>query len=177
MESLYAIKHGKSLVLSEQQIVDCDTVSMGCGGGWMDNAFQYIQTFGGLETEADYPYKARDQTCKNDKSKAKLQVTGHHSISKNEDDILKAVFENGPLSVAINATPFQYYTGGIITEPCSAALNHGVVIVGYGSEGGVDYWIIRNSWGASWGEQGYARMIRGKGECGINTTVSTAVVA
>jgi len=177
MESLYAIKHGKSLILSEQQIVDCDKVSIGCGGGWMDNAFKYIQTFGGLESEQDYPYEAKTQTCRNDISKAQLQVTGHHSISKNEEDIKKAVFENGPLSVAINAKPFHYYTGGIITEPCAAALNHGVVIVGYGSEEGVDFWIIRNSWGGNWGEKGYARMIRGKGECGINTTVSTAEVA
>jgi len=91
------------------------------------------------------------------------------------------LYTNGPLAIAINADPFQYYIGGIIDEDewsCDPeGLNHGVVLVGYGSEDGLDYWIIRNSWGDYWGEDGYVRVARGKGTCGVNTYVTTAVLA
>jgi C1A family cysteine protease len=185
---LYAIKTGKSLVLSEQQLVDCDRdEDQGCNGGLMDNAFGYFVKAGGVEQSKDYPYKARDQTCKFDKTKTVVQLSGFKDIAQDEAEIQKALSTVGPLAVAINAEPLQFYDSGIYDgdeSDCDPdGLNHGVVIVGYGVEKGKNYWIVRNSWGASWGEQGYFRFIRtkttgkGKGTCGINTNVSTAILA
>jgi C1A family cysteine protease len=187
IEPLYAIKSGKLLNLYEQQLVDCDRdEDQGCNGGLMDNAFAYLVSAGGAEQSKDYPYKARDQTCKFDKTKSVVQLSGFKDIAQDEAEIEKALTQVGPLSVAINAEPLQWYDSGIYDgddyECDPDGLNHGVVIVGYGVEKGVKYWIVRNSWSASWGEKGYFRFARksdakGKGTCGINTNVSTAVLA
>jgi len=180
IESLYAIKNKNIITLSEQQLVDCDKVDAGCQGGWMDNAFDFLTKNGGVMGDVDYAYKAVKSTCTFNQSKVKVQLNGFKDIDSNEETIKKVVFENGPLSVAVNATPFQFYTGGILTptvQSCNPQqLNHGVVIVGYGSENGKNFWIIRNSWGAKWGEQGYIRLARGIGACGVNTHVSTSVL-
>lgn len=178
LEGLNAIKSGKMTTFSEQQLVDCDTVDQGCNGGLMDNAFQYIQQAGGIETEADYSYTGRGGKCQFDESKSALKVVGFQDISSNEDEIARVLHENGPLSVAVNATPFQFYTGGILKgnkRTCNPRmLNHGVTLVGYGEEDGTKFWIIKNSWGTGWGEEGYIRLERGCGACGVNTNVSTA---
>ena len=183
IEGQYAINENKSLQFSEQQLVDCDTKSEGCGGGFMANAFEYLIGAGGVMSEDDYAYKAEDRQCKFDKTKVKAKLKGFNQIAKDELQMKQALFENGPLSVAVNATRFHFYTVGILDLTEAAcdqsyeALNHGVVIVGYGTENGKDFWIIKNSWGPSFGENGYVRLSRNKNTCGISNDVSTAVLA
>jgi len=180
LEGLNYIATKKMVQYSEQQLVDCDDQGdQGCNGGLMENAFKYIQKAGGIQTSADYKYTGRDGTCKFKKDKAALKVTGFaFAKSQDEEEIKEFLFTTGPLAIALNADPLQFYSGGIIDEDESSCdpqgLNHGVTLVGYGSENGKDYWIVKNSWGAGWGEQGFFKMARGKGTCGINTYVVSA---
>jgi C1A family cysteine protease len=180
VESAYAIKSQNLLSLSEQQLVDCDTVNEGCNGGLMQIAFNYIKD-NGIEKSDDYPYKAKDGNCKYDAKKVAVKITGFQDISQNEQEIAEALFNIGPLSVAVNANPFQTYQHGILTptkKNCNPHdLDHGVTLVGYGEENGKKYWIIKNSWGQGWGEEGYIRLARGIGACGVNTAVSTSIGA
>ena len=181
IEALNAMKTEEYVALSEQQLVDCDTeYDQGCNGGLMEYAFAYLVEKGCM-TEKDYPYVGYDDTCHYDESKVFLRIDSWLMLdTQDENEIKEFLYTNGPLAIAINADPFQYYTGGIIDEDewsCDPeGLNHGVVLVGYGNESGVDYWIIRNSWGDYWGEDGYVRVARGKGTCGVNTYVTTAVL-
>ena len=181
IEALNTMKTKEYVALSEQQLVDCDTeYDQGCNGGLMEYAFAYLVEKGCM-TEKDYPYVGYDDTCHYDESKVFLRIDSWLMLdTQDENEIKEFLYTNGPLAIAINADPFQYYTGGIIDEDewsCDPeGLNHGVVLVGYGNESGVDYWIIRNSWGDYWGEDGYVRVARGKGTCGVNTYVTTAVL-
>jgi C1A family cysteine protease len=183
LEGIYQIKHGQFKQFSEQQIVDCDKKDSACGGGWMEWGMQYIQQAGGIETTQDYPYKGVQQTCKFDKTKIAAVVTGNHFVAKTKDEkeMKEMLFSNGPLSVAINANPlFSYRTGIVDLTPsqCNpAGLNHGVTLVGYGTENGKDYWVLKNSWNSNWGEKGFFRYARGKGTCGVNAYVITAEIA
>lgn len=132
----------------------------------------------GLEKESAYPYTAADGTCTKVSSQYKAFITAWHQISTDETQIAAAVQQYVPLSIGINANTFQFYSGGV-ANPSKAlcnpsALDHGVAIVGFGTADGQDYWTIRNSWGSSWGESGYIRMVRGTGACGLNTDVTTA---
>lgn len=179
LEGLNYIKNKNFIQLSEQQLVDCDKVDEGCNGGLMENAFQYLKENGGIELSKDYPYKGYKQKCKFDKSKSAMKVTGFHFAPSEDEEVIKQMlYTTGPLAVALNADVLQYYNDGIIdydANDCDPqGLNHGVAIVGYGSKNGNDYWIVKNSWGKSWGEKGYFRIARGKGTCGINTHVVTA---
>jgi len=179
MEGQHARKNNL-LSLSEQQLVDCSGQfgNMGCNGGLMDNAFKYIQHIGGLEEEKNYRYTARDGRCKFDKSEAEVTCTGYTDIpSQNEDALKTASATVGPISVAIDAghRSFQAYQSGVYYEgACSTQqLDHGVLVVGYGTENGKDYWLGKNSWAASWGEQGYIKMTRNRNNnCGIATDAS-----
>jgi len=139
----------------------------------MDNAFGWIKSNGGLCTEDDYPYTSgsgSSGSCKTSCSKA-ATLTGWSDVKQGDEDALKSAVEKGPVSVAIEAdqSVFQLYSGGVFTsaEQCGTQLDHGVLVVGYGTDGGNDYWKVKNSWGASWGEEGYIRMIRDKDCCGI----------
>lgn len=168
-EGAWAIS-GKGLVsLSEQQLVDCSGSygNNGCNGGDMDAAFQYIEA-NGLCTEASYPYKAAQGTCK--KCSAVAHLNGYIDIS-DETGILSEL-QKGPVSIGLEAdqSVFQFYSGGVLDDSsCGTQLDHGVLIVGYGTDGstGKDYWIVKNSWGSDWGENGYIRIVRNKGMCGI----------
>merc|ERR1712083_945004 len=125
-----------------------------------------------------YPYKGDDGTCQARSSAEKAFITGYQLISKDEDQIAAALMKYGPLAIGINAGPMQWYGGGI-ANPWSflcnpKSLDHGVAIVGFGTQGSEKFWIIRNSWGVGWGEKGYYRIIRGVGKCGLNTMVTTA---
>jgi hypothetical protein len=161
--------------LSEQQLVDCDkNGDMGCSGGLPTNAFGWMKKGHALTDDTSYPYKARGQTCKSSGMKDVTKIKGYSMISKNEDQIAAALATYGPLSIGIDASKFNSYRSGVMTGSCGTRLDHGVAIVGYGVLSGTQYWEIRNSWGKSWGESGYIRIIRGKGECGLNTDVSTA---
>lgn len=175
------VTNKKLLSLSEQELVDCDkaTGDVGCGGGLPSNAYKdMIKNKIGLETESAYPYVARDDKCKAQASSEVAFISGYLAISTDEVQIAASLQKYGPLAIGINAGPMQLYFGGV-AHPwkifCNPKkLDHGVAIVGFGVDGGKKYWTIRNSWGPSWGEKGYYRIVRGAGACGLNTMVTTA---
>ena len=184
VESAWAIKNGKLYNLAEQEIVDCDKVDSGCGGGLMDNVFQWVKENGGLVETKNYAYRAQEGKCSLDKSQAVVQVSGFVDVpAKNNQALLEAV-NMGPVSVAINAESyqFQFYKDGVFDfKNCpsdDSDLDHGVGVVGYGSQNGKDYWIVRNSWGQTWGKSGYILMARGDkvNQCGILDLASYPVV-
>ena len=170
------MKTGTLISLAEQELVDCDTkgVDQGCEGGLMDDAFKFIIKNGGLTTEAQYPYKGADGTC-NAKAAANhaATITGYEDVPANNEQALKNAVANQPVSVAIDASgsDFQFYKSGVFTGSCGTELDHGVTAVGYGVSDGTKYWLVKNSWGTEWGEEGYIRMQRdvaaAEGLCGI----------
>jgi len=185
LEGQHMRSTGTLTSLSEQNLVDCARldVSHGCEGGLMDDAFTYIKNNNGIDTEASYPYHARDQKCMFKTSNVGATDTGYTDIPEGDEEALKkAVATVGPIAVAIDAghSSFQMYQAGVYDEPeCSTTdLDHGVLVVGYGTdpEGG-DYWIVKNSWGTRWGSEGYILMSRNKdNQCGIATAASYPLV-
>jgi len=172
LEGQWEIATGSLQSISEQQLVDCSKNggNAGCNGGLMDNSFEWYQTKAAA-TEGSYPYTGRDGSCKSSGWTTAVPeggVTGHKDIS-NENALLDAVTNVGPISVAIEAdqSSFQGYSGGVLTGNCGTNLDHGVLAVGFGTESGTDYWKVKNSWGASWGMNGYILIERGDNKCGI----------
>ncbi|XP_053365291.1 procathepsin L-like [Clarias gariepinus] len=178
-------KTGKLVLLSEQQLVDCSTQSgnKGCKGGQMNLAFNYVKENNGLATEESYPYEATDGECRFNSATVGATCTGYVDINSSDENALQeAVATIGPISAAIDAnhTSIYLYESGVYDEPeCSRiCLSHGVLIVGYGTENGTDYWLIKNSWGTDWGEKGYIKMSKNKdNQCGIATAASYPLVA
>jgi len=167
-------KTGTLKSFSEQQLVACSTQNNGCNGGLMDYAFQYIKT-NPLELEASYPYTSgagRRGTCSYSKSKGVGTVSGFQDVSQGSLSQMKAALGKGPVSVAIEADQmaFQAYTSGVITTGCGSQLDHGVLAVGYGTLSGQEFILVKNSWGASWGDQGYVRIA--PTQCGILNAAS-----
>ncbi|CAI9753725.1 unnamed protein product [Fraxinus pennsylvanica] len=191
LEGANFLATGKLVSLSEQQLVDCDhecdpdepgSCDSGCNGGLMNSAFEYTLKAGGLMREEDYPYTGTDRgTCKFDKKKVAAKVANFSAVSLDEDQIAANLVKYGPLAVAINAVYMQTYVGGVSCPLiCSKRLDHGVLLVGYGSAGYAPirmkekpYWIIKNSWGENWGEKGYYKICRGRNICGVDSMVST----
>jgi len=171
VEGIVQIKHGHLTSLSEQQLMDCSVSygNHGCQGGLMDNAFKYVQA-NGLCTEAAYPYTAKDGTCKSSSCTASTdsKITGYKDVTHTEN-ALGAAVDGQPVSIAIEAdqSGFQLYKSGVFCGVCGTNLDHGVLAVGYGTEGTSDYWKIKNSWGVSWGEKGYIRVCRNSDKCGL----------
>lgn len=171
MEGQHFRVTGKLIPLSEQQLVDCCAANAGCNGGWMDNAFDYVKTNGGIDTETYYPYQAHETgrcTFNPDPADLGSKCGGFVDVfPRSDEDALKsATAKMGPISVAIDAAhqSFQLYRGGVYEEPaCSNKdTDHAVLVVGYGTENGQDYWLVKNSWGTTWGDQGYIKMARNK---------------
>ncbi len=181
VEGVHAIKTGKLVSLSEQQLVDCSGSygNQGCNGGLMDSAFKYIIQNNGICAEEAYPYTARDGSCHSSSCSAAAKISGFYDVPTNNADALKAAVAQQPVAVAIEAdkTCFQFYSSGVLTCNCGTSLNHGVLAVGYGTEGGNDFWKVKNSWGESWGMNGYIKLLRGAsagsaGMCGIQMAAS-----
>merc|ERR1712224_1121786 len=145
---------------------------MGCNGGLMDNAFKYIET-APLELESEYPYTARDGTCHYVSSKGSGKVMSYNDVQTGSPSQLKAALNKQPVAIAIEAdqSAFQFYTSGVITRGCGKQLDHGVLAVGYGTLNGEGYFLVKNSWGPSWGDQGYVK-IGVENTCGINSQPS-----
>ncbi|PUZ59370.1 hypothetical protein GQ55_4G035600 [Panicum hallii var. hallii] len=182
MEGINKIVTGNLVSLSEQELIDCDSQDSGCNGGDMGNAFQFVINNGGIDTEADYPFIGKDGTCDAIRENKKVvSIDSYEMVPPNNEKALQKAVANQPVSVAINANSpaFQHYTSGIFNGVCGLQLDHGVTAVGYGSEGGRDFWIVKNSWGPEWGEGGYIRMARNvflpTGKCGIAMDASYPV--
>jgi len=177
-------KTGNLTSLSEQNLIDCSGKygNEGCNGGLMDQAFQYIKDNKGIDTEDTYPYEAEDDVCRyNPKNRGAVDSGFVDIPSGNEAKLMAAVATVGPVSIAIDASheSFQFYSKGVYNEPeCSSDdLDHGVLVVGYGTEKGKDYWIVNNSWSEKWGDNGFIRMVRNrKNQCGVATAASYPIV-
>ncbi|KAH8236958.1 hypothetical protein KR038_001106, partial [Drosophila bunnanda] len=184
VEGQHFRKTGKLVSLSEQNLVDCSGSyhNNGCSGGFMTNAYKYIRDNGGIDTEESYPYKAVNGKCKFNRATIGATITGFVELPVgDEKKLAEAVATVGPVSVGIHVVPasFQHYHSGVYIEPkCNPKLiNHGVLAVGYGSEGGRDFWLVKNSWGGSWGDKGYIKMLRnGNNQCGISSLASYPTV-
>lgn len=188
IEGINAIQTGKLTSLSEQQLVSCDkSKDMGCGGGLMDFAYDYVVKNGGIDTEDDYGYWAWDLPCQRRREHDRPAVTidGHEDVPENDHDALKKAVANQPVSVGICASQaLQFYSSGIVTDKsCCQQLNHGVLVVGYKdaneSNDQQGSWIVKNSWGSGWGESGFFRLSQESskpaGACGIYQAASYPV--
>lgn len=181
LESAYALKKGELPILAPQELVDCEKTSLGCSGGYPDHALQYIIDHG-LELEKDYPYRAANGQCKSKDTQYKLDQC--FDVPPNDEKALQEAVALSPLVVLIEADQrvFQFYQSGIITaKSCGQNIDHAVQLVGYGTENGQDYWLVRNSWGPSWGDHGYVKLERNSGvrggTCGVLSGPSGFVVA
>ena len=190
LEGAYEIKYGDLLSFSEQNFVDCDNrknggKDHGCNGGLMDNAFDWAHKNGGVCTEADYPYTSGTTktagTCVQDTCTkvSKVAPASHTDVQKNSDSAMMSALAQQPVSIAIEADQkdFQLYQSGVFTAACGTQLDHGVLAVGYGSLDGTDYYKVKNSWGPSWGDEGYILLARGAGvqsagQCGMLSSAS-----
>jgi len=166
VESAWAIKHNVVYNLSQQELIDCSTDygNKGCGGGSMDLGFKYIID-NGLCTNLSYPYQAMNQKCQKDQCSSVVNISNYGDLKPNDELNLKKGVAQQPVSVAIQANKrsFQLYQSGIYSDlDCGTQLDHGVLLVGYGFDFETDtpYWIIKNSWGEEWGENGYIRIQR-----------------
>nr|XP_027191397.1 senescence-specific cysteine protease SAG39-like isoform X2 [Cicer arietinum] len=184
-ESIHQIRGGELVSLSEQELIDCvKGNSSGCSGGYMEDAFEFIEKKGGIASEAQYPYKEADRSCKVKKEAKHVAavIKRYEKVPSNSEKALVKAVANQPVSVYVDGggSGFQFYSGGIFTGKCGTDTDHAVTVVGYGvSHDGMKYWIVKNSWGNDWGEKGYMRLKRDigskKGLCGIATNPSYPV--
>ena len=192
LEGIYSIQTGKLVSFSEQQLVDCDNFKHGgkdhgCNGGLMDNAFSWIQKNGGLCSEETYPYISQTgetQSCQTTCSLVpKSQIQSWVDVQPTDQALMTAIAQQ-PVSIAIEADQrdFQLYESGVFTGKCGTTLDHGVLVVGYGTENTQDYYLVKNSWGTTWGDEGYIKLGRGpqynngQGQCGILLEASYPVL-
>uniref|UniRef100_A0A4X2L6D4 Cathepsin S n=1 Tax=Vombatus ursinus TaxID=29139 RepID=A0A4X2L6D4_VOMUR len=175
LEAQLKLKTGKLVSLSAQNLVDCSTEkyeNRGCNGGFMTRAFQYIIDNNGIDSDASYPYKAMDGKCQYNPANRAATCSQYTELPYGSEEALKeAVANKGPVSVAVDATlaSFFLYRSGVYYDPaCTQKVNHGVLVIGYGNLEGKDYWLVKNSWGLNFGDKGYIRIARNRGNhCGI----------
>ena len=170
VESAIAKRSGVYHPLSEQELVDCDTKNSGCDGGFVAWAYEFVSAKGLVNSSA-YPYTAVQKACSAKITSTAAKVRGYVEIpAGNEGAMKEAVASAGVISVAIDASTqgFQFYSSGVFSDrKCTDELNHAVNVVGYGTLRGQSYWLVRNSWSATWGMDGYILMARNKNMCGI----------
>lgn len=196
IESRCAIATGEFHSLSEQELVDCDTQDSGCNGGLMDYGFEFAERNGGLCEESAYPYTSgttkRRGTCEDSSCTKYCQPSSYVDVTSDNQDDFEAALCQGPVSIAIEAdqSAFQLYSSGVLTGSCGSNLDHGVLAVGFGTDSQYgDYWKVKNSWGSSWGENGYIRLCRNcnmncrgiftqkcSGQCGLMQQASYPVI-
>ena len=186
VEGITQIKTGNLISLSEQQLVDCSVEgNQGCNGGLMDNAFKYIIQNQGLTSEENYPYQGMDGNCDQEKaSNSAAKISDFKDVPSNNEEALRQAVATQPVSVAIDGSSrvFKYHSSGVFSGECGTNLNHAVTAVGYGTDDdGTPYWLIKNSWGTNWGENGYMKILRDieapEGLCGLAMKPSYPVTA
>lgn len=199
VESANAVAGKGMHILAPQQVVDCDTTDSACNGGIPKQGLAYVSSAGGMMSESDYPYTSgstqQPGQCQFDASKVVETIGDFESVSADEGSMVSAMDQNGPLSICIDASTWQYYQGGVLSN-CGTQIDHAVQAVGYDTSSTVQvtgwwdddgkktddktddskpssggYWIVKNSWGASWGESGYIRLSYGSNTCGITSNV------
>lgn len=193
IESQYALKGNPLTSFSEQSLVDCSkgcithmgsrVCNNGCGGGWQFVAFNDMIPLG-IPSEAAYPYTGTDGKCKLPGVQTVAKIVNYTCITPpdgtgaDEDQMAAWLVANGPMAFAMDVSTLGSYSHGVFDPAkCSTTdLDHALVIVGYGTDSGLDYWLIKNSWGVGWGEKGYFRLVKGKKACGVNNAVSSAVL-
>jgi len=189
LEGAWFVKTGVLLSLSEQQLVDCAWGSWGsgdsgCDGGFAPGALQWIINNGGIALESDYSYKMQDSFCKADIKTSNIEVLAYVNVTEYSEQALQdAVANFGPVAIAIDAAhpEFEFYKSGVYYNPnCKNdpnSLDHEVLVVGYGTENGQDYWLVKNSWSTHWGDNGFIKMARNRdNNCGIATAANYAIV-
>jgi cathepsin F/cysteine peptidase B len=171
---------GNTLVgLSEEELVQCDhNDCFGCQGGWMDMAFDWVTSNNGIDSEMDYPYTSGGGDtgmCNTQKlQNVVAKVNGHQDLPSDEGQMASWVAVNGPLSIALDAMSWQTYSGGIMSNCMGSQLDHGVLIIGYDTTFSTPYWIVKNSWGSMWGENGYIRLAYGSNQCNLTAKPSSS---
>jgi cathepsin F len=183
IESMYCMKNQLDCAtfapLSPQEIVDCDTTDAGCDGGDPPTAYQFVMSEGGLEDDSDYPYTGQDGTCNFQANLVKVTITNWQYATQNSDEqtMQNNLVSWGPLSICVDAEPWQDYTGGVLmASDCSNQLDHCVQLVGYDMTQATPFWIVRNSWGTDWGENGYIRLQYGQDTCGCADEDTSAII-
>jgi len=180
IEGQQAKKTGKLVALSIQQLIDCSG-QPGCCGGFIDDAYKYIKENGGIDTAESYPFEGGEASCRFNPDTIGAKISGYADIPKDEEALTQAIAEIGPISVAIDASHFSfqlYHSGVYFERRCSStSLDHAALVVGYGSENGRDYYLVKNSWGLSWGDKGFIKMARNRNNnCGIATSASYPLI-
>jgi len=194
IEGAHFLATGELVALSEEQLINCvNGGQFDCSsGGDMPQAFEYVIKNGGIATEESDPYTSSDhKTCKykpfsgSGTSPYAASISSYKLVTSNDEDALKSAVAKQPVSVAIDASQqsFQFYSSGVYDEPAcchncqQSDLDHGVLVVGYGTEDGKDYWLVKNSWNSGWGDQGFIKILKdGTGACGVPTYASYPVV-